>query len=469
MRVTTDGRTSVLRALLCASSIATLLLFPLLNGLSSLPIWLHWTIFDSVETLCSWLLAAVLVGATLWLPAAGGRFRLRDAIAACWLVLGLMFVFAALAKVGIVAQYVSAYRSYSLLGIGAASLLVIAGATAVVWRPGAGAQARMERVLIFMWPLTALLMFHLARAPSLAAQQEGADQAHVDLPIAVSTTPTRPLRTVVLLFDEMSFDYLFGDRAIDMSALPALKRLRQDGEIQRDAHLHGGATAIAIPALFAQTPDAPQGLVNALKAHGRSIRVWGWYYDYCTMFTRGVDACHSTSVYNARTLHERFSLIDPWWTDMNLLPADRPFDSLKVPAAVSFHRRTLEAACQWLRTQLADPKSDFVYAHLNVPHLPLLSSTEKPFSMSVDGYLAQFTYVDSVVAVALADRTRPSQLIVMSDHNARPLFPLALHDHVVYVRYRADVTGRNVTSREDAAQLLSRMSVRDAEESLSAH
>ena len=453
------------RSLLCASSIATLLLFPLLNGLSSLPIWLHWTSLDSAETLCAWLLAIGAIGLTLWLPALRGLGLLRDAVGACWILAGAMFFFAAVVKVGAVARYAAAYRSHSLLAVGVATVLLWALATAAVLKPGTGAISRVERAMMLMWPLSALLMLHLLRAPGLTDRQEGYEATGAaSAPTRTTTTATRPLRTVVLLFDEMSVDYLFGDRTIDLSSMPALQRLRQSSEIHLDVHLHGGATAVAIPALFVPTADAPDGLINALKVRRRSIRVWGWYHDYCRTFTRGVDACHSTSIYNVRTLHNGFSPLDPWWTDLNLLPAERPFDALKVPAAVTFHRETLEAASRWLQAQLADPTGDFVYAHLNVPHMPLLSPSARPFSMDEASYLTQFAYVDRVVAIAFADRTRPSQIIILSDHNARPLFPVALHDHVVYARYREGVPGLVVDKREDAAQLLSRMSVHDAEE-----
>jgi hypothetical protein len=239
-----------------------------------------------------------------------------------------------------------------------------------------------------------------------------------------------------------------------------------EGEIHRDAHLTGGATAIAIPALFGPVPEAPLGLVPELRARGRSVRIWGWYHDYCRTFAREADVCHSTSIYNVRTLDDTFSLLDPWWTDLNTLPAERPFDILKVPFAVAFHRKTLQAARRWLQAQLADPASDFVYAHLNVPHLPLLAPAERPFAF--DGYLSQFAYIDDLLGVAMADRTRPSQLIVLSDHNARPLFPKRLHDHVVYARWREGVPASAVETSEDAARLLARMSLNDAQ-ALAAH
>jgi hypothetical protein len=459
--------TSIIRSLLAGSVIATLLLFPLINGLSSLPIWLHWTVLDSLETFSSACLVAVLVAVTIWLPARAGRPRLRDAISAAWLVAGCVFTAAAIFKISPILHYLAAYRSMGGWGIGAVVITLAVLAVFTVLRPGQHERTRVERAMQAMWPLTLLLIFHLCRAPMLAASQERSMLSSWSAAPAATpqATPVRsrrqPTRTIVLLFDELSVDYLFGDRAANLSSLPALARLRRDATLYMDAHLKGGATELAIPALLGPTPAAPQGLVNALKSRGSSVRFWGWYHDYCHTFAQGADVCRSTSIYNARTLNESFSLIDPWWTDLNLLPAERPYAVLKRPPAVAFHRRTLDAARQWLATQLADPHSDFVYAHLNVPHLPTLNGQARPFAMDEAGYLSQFVFVDQVVGQAMADTTRQSQLIVLSDHNARPLFPTSQHDRVVFARYRVGVPGSRITQHEDAAGLLSTMSLQD--------
>jgi hypothetical protein len=79
--------------------------------------------------------------------------------------------------------------------------------------------------------------------------------------------------------------------------------------------------------------------------------------------------------------------------------------------------------------------------------------------MSEQGYLTQFGAVDAVMSQVLASSTRPTQLIVISDHNARPLFPLDQHEHVVFMRWRSWLPqGARIAAPDDAAELVANMS-----------
>lgn len=467
-------RSQLERAILSGAVIATLCLFPLLNALSSTPAWLHWTVRDSLESLVAWALLSCVVALTLAISAWSGRRVLQDAVCAAWLMVGAFFVAGAIVKLSNLANYLAAYRQGGgwIVVIAGVALAVLAGALFIF--PGRGTTTRMQRIPLLAWPLIPLLLFHLVRAPGLAAAGStllptGASGAGPTVAAATpaSASAVSSPRTVILLFDELSPDYLYGARRRDFLDLAALTRMLQHGEIHRGAHLHGGATIVAIPALFGPTPAAARGLVTTLSKQGRSVRVWGWYHDYCAHLAADAASCHSNSVYNPRTLHEGFSVIDPVWTDLNLLPAAFPFELLKTPPAVALQRRTLDATRQWLASQLADRSADVIYAHVNVPHLPLVAkelarlSSPDAFVMSEDGYLSQFGAVDDVIGDVLRSGTRPTQLIVLSDHNARPLFPKAEHEHVVFMRLRSWVpSGPGVDVPEDAADLVARMTLR---------
>lgn len=468
-----DAAPSLPRAFVGGGVVATLALFPLLNGLSSRPVWLQWTWFDNAETLAAWAAAAAVIGFTTWLPARYGWRRTADAINAAWLCVSGLMAAGAVVKASVVKGFFDAYRSSASVVIALVGLAVLAAAAWLIVHPGPRRRTRLQRLTGAAWPVMLLLGYNLCVGPgaavaqratfSPAPKQAGGVVQHAAAPAADKSAK----RTVVLLFDELSPDYLFGDRAIDLARYPALAQLRSRGEIHRDAHLAGGATRYAIPALFGATPEAPEGIVKALHDQGRSVRVWGWYHDYCVGLALAADVCHSTSIYTLRTLHGGFSLVDPWWTDLNLMPSDRPFDAIKVPVAAAFHRQTLDAANRWLKSQLADPAADFIYVHVNVPHLPLLDAPgapaeAHPFVMDEAGYLRQFGNIDAVVANVLASDTRPTQLIVLSDHNARPLFPKAQHDHVVFIVLQPGGSGSSITEREDAARSVARLSLQGA-------
>ena len=454
--------------------IATLCLFPLLNALSSAPVWLHWTALDNLNTLAAWMLLSLVVALTLAIPARLGRRLLQDFVYAAWLMVGAFFVAGAVVKLNSLTSHLAAYRQSGgwVVVIAGAALAIFA--TTLFVLPGHGRTTRMQRIPLLAWPLIPLLLFHLLRAPGLSIAQsailpEGtaaSRSAAASPPTSRVSGPGSP-RTVILLFDELSPDYLYGARKVDFPALAALTRMQQHSEIHRDAHLHGGATIVAIPALLGPTPTAPRDLVPTLSAAGLSVRVWGWYHDYCVHLAAGAATCHSNSIYNPRTLHDGFSVIDPLWADLNLLPAAFPFKAVKTPAAVALQRRTLAATREWLASQLADRSADVIYAHVNVPHLPLVAgevarlSSPDAFVMSEDGYLSQFGAVDDVIGDVLRSGTRPTQLIVLSDHNARPLFPKTEHEHVVFMRLRSWVpSGPGADIPEDAADLVARMTLR---------
>ena len=454
--------------------IATLCMFPLLNALASAPVWLHWTSSDSVEVCCAWVTFSFVVALTLAIPAAANRRLLQDIVCSIWLLIGALFVAAAMVRLASLKSHLTAYRqSGGWIAAGAVAILALL-ATSLLAFPGSGKTTRVQQIPLSMWPLVLLFFFHLAKAPGFATSQAAAfSTVPVASRAAIPALPaglgigTASPRTVILLFDELSPDYLYGARKIDLSNLPALQQMQQRGEIHSGAQLHGGETRVAIPALFGATPSAARGLVPTLSAEGRSVRVWGWYHDYCAGMAIGASACHANSIYNPRTLHNGFSIVDPLWTDLNLLPAAFPFDVLKAPTAVALHRRTLEATQKWLALQLGDPTADVIYAHVNVPHLPLVTAhleqlhTPDPFTKSEEGYLTQFPAVNDILAQVLASRTRPTQLIVLSDHNARPLFPKIEHEHVVFMRLRTwQASAHEVTTREDAAELVARMTLR---------
>ncbi|HSI48436.1 MAG TPA: hypothetical protein VLA61_09220 [Ideonella sp.] len=459
------------RASLGGAVLATLSFFPLLDALATTPAWMHWTAFDSLEAAASWTVTATLIALTLLLARHLAGRRGADAIGALWLLTGSMFAIVSIIRLSALDETLRAHRtSAGWVFATLTPLLVTVGAWAVL-RPGPHPISRVQRVLTILWPLPLLFAFHLLRAPSLSEHQRAglspSPAPTISTPAFPASAPTftagAKQRTVVLLFDELSVDYLYGQRAKDLSPWPALARLRTEATLYRDAHLLGGGTQFAIPALFGATTAAPDGLVNALRRQGQSVRIWGWYHDYCQTFARAADECHATSIYNPRTLHNGFSIIDPWWTNIALLPAEVPFEYLKSPAAVAFHRATLTSAREWLAAQMADPRADFIYAHLNVPHLPLINerlgwlAVPTAFKMTEQGYLSQFAAVDAFIAQALADHTRPTRLVVMSDHNARQLLPKAQHDHVVLMSHGPSTRAPDVTAHENAADVIARI------------
>jgi hypothetical protein len=136
---------------------------------------------------------------------------------------------------------------------------------------------------------------------------------------------------------------------------------------------------------------------------------------------------------------------------------------------VLLHAATFQYDKDWFRQQVQDASSDFIYVHVNVPHMPFLAddyagSARSRFLMTRESYVQQLRYVDEFVAFVdselgrLQPASRPVNVVIMSDHNARWLTTKDKHEHVTFlvrdgVRTTASVDDRSA----DASDLLARL------------
>lgn len=446
---TADCRFDARSATFAALSLAALMFMPLLNGLAAKPEWLHWSWVDSASTALAALITTSTIGASLWLAARHSR-RLVDIVLAVWISAASMFAVGGLAKVDLLAAWLNEWRKYSPWILASSGLTVISLLGFLIIYPGESNRSRLQRLVILFWPISLLMAFHLVRAPWIMTPVKAPVPPRIQVHY-------EGIRDVVLLFDEWSPDYVYGGRARDLSRWPHIEQLVRSGSVYLDAHLEGGRTAVAIPNLFGTGSDVSGNLVHALQERGKSVRVWGWYHDYCRGIAVMADRCQSTSIYNVRTLYAHsMHPVYAWWTNLVLLPTVAPFRWLKDPADVAFHRQTLKAMQLWLNEQLYDLRADVVYAHVNVPHVPLLQTTPTPFVVDEAGYLSQFDFIDQVLEQVLNHQERPTRLIVLSDHNWRQQFESNQHDHVVLIQYPLgmQVESRWDSGRHDARQLV---------------
>lgn len=455
-------RTALLKL---STALTTLMFMPLLNALVSGPTWLHWNALDSVAAGLAHTLTCALIGASLWWAARIDHRlpnRRLDLLCALWMAVALAMALGGIAKVSALSAWLSQWRGSAPWFIGGAGLVFLIATLAAIRWPGPDERTRIQRTIGFFWPLSLLFAFHLVNAPW---SNRGPDADPRIATAAPAVPAARPVtegspRTVILLFDEWSPDLVYGPGAPDLSPWPAIAQLVSTSAVYLDAHLDGGETARAIPNLFGQGTTPGDNLVAALAEQKKSVRVWGWYHDYCRKMALAAQSCRSVSIYNTRTLAPAsISPLDPWWTNLNLLPAEWPFRWLKEPAAVGFHRATLDALSDWLAAELADPGADVIYAHVNVPHAPLVSRHlapgTRPFQLTAATYFTQYEAINTVLDQVLRHAERPTRLIALSDHNARPLTPTAEHDHVVLmVREPEAVQGERLEQRVSAPTVL---------------
>jgi hypothetical protein len=472
------------RSAACGLTIATLVLFPLLNALAvESAYWLHWRTQDTFETLGAWLLVASVASLSLLLANVFGGVRLAEGLAALWLGSGGFFAAGALIKVGAFVQYAMRYRTASPWVAAVSATVLVAGAAWILHDRTRVERRYFQRAALALSPLVLVFLFNLGKAQ--IEHRELASASASKRPAPQRGAAGTPLRTVVLLFDELSADYLYGRDAIDLSELTALQKFLAESHVFSGAYLPGGHTGAAIPSLFGDLAHGPPidsavprstavesaigergGLVALSARTGMDMRVFGWYVDYCTGIAAQASICRAISVYNARTLQAGFSLRNPLWTNLNLLPSEFPFGFVKVGPAVRMHRATYETAMEWFRDQLKQGDPDVIYVHVNVPHVPYIAedfegSKRARFVMTREAYIQQLRFVDKFLAFVTVELersghlARPTNVVVMSDHNARALTPDSEHEHVVFMERRSDDLKHAVDSRRiHAADLL---------------
>jgi hypothetical protein len=432
-----------LKAFLSGLTISTLFFFPLLNVLSGNNFEvLHWNSQDTTETLLSWLILGTLIGGLFFFVNRKGNQYVTAFFYALMIEIGGFFAVGALIRK---IELINALKSnqtivYTIATIVALFLIAL---TAWISTTSNACYSKIpKRVLIILAPLNILMVFNLSIAQSNIPTKIPHSQSEIEKITLLSNQRVKPL-TVIILFDELSPDYLYGSRQVDMAKLPVLKELLDNSNIFTNAHLPGGATAEAIPALF-QHEYHGGSLKDLVISEESKASVTGWFLDYCHTFLKQASNCRSVSFFNARTLDDQFSLLHPIWTNLNLLPYQKPFGFIKIPAATAMHVHTLAKINGQLHDDLNNPNLNLIYTHFNIPHIPMIGA--RNFSWADGGrfdeselaYINQLKYVDKVIGLAkdqlnLMPKKRPVNLIILSDHNIRNLTPKSEHENTVLI------------------------------------
>ncbi len=424
-------------------TISTLFFFPLINALSGSNIEaLHWNTQDSAETLIAWITIGTLIGSFFYLISNTGNRRLIAFIYMLMIEIGGFFAIGTLIRKSELINSLKNNPS-AIYTIATIIALLLVALTAWISTTSETKYSRIpQRMLVVLAPLNLLMPLNLGIAQVDRPTSPPTAQSPVN-ELATSLTRTSKPLTIILLFDELSPDYLYGARKVNMEKFPALKKLMSNSEIFINAYLPGGNTAEAIPALFEHKSQGGS-LKELLTLQELNIGLTGWYLDYCRMILKKQDGCKSFSFFNARTLENKFSPLHPIWTNLNLLPYQKPFGFLKIPTATTMHTRTLAEINKHLHENINNENLDLVYAHFNIPHAPMLGSENfswadgERFHENENNYINQLGYVDQAIGLAIdqinvMSKRRPVNLIILSDHNIRNLTPKSEHEHTVLI------------------------------------
>lgn len=262
-------------------------------------------------------------------------------------------------------------------------------------------------------------------------------------------------RMVWILFDELSYDQVFGHRAPDLS-LPNFDALRSESTLYTQMEPIGLKTVKVIPSLFSGSVinDFRYGFNNTFRVHYAGVHGWhgldgggtvfhdaqqagwrtavvGWYNPYCTIYGDSLDSCYWSNLDRMDgDMAQRDSFWSNTWRPLGEIvtqlhspsEADREscdFDvqqRLKTHMDLQQHRMAL----------LKDDQADFIFLHLPIPHSPnIWSRKNDAYAKGCgDSYLDSLVLADRQLGQMMAvlkqsPRWKDTTVIVEGDHSWR--------------------------------------------------
>ena len=432
-------------------ALAALFFYPLAVALDSDIYYLQWQTRDLVETVAALAALTLLLSVAvyhLWGRSTRGSAVALMAVAALPLAslaagVARQLPFEDLAR----DAFVNPAAGVGALGIIAVLLVLgIAMAPQIVLR-------WFRRLLIVVSPVSLVVVGSLAMSaltPAVAvAVESGRD--------AVATEHrARCAPVLALLFDELSFTYLYDEHGGIREAFPAIRRVASAATNYLAVAAPGSETLTSLPSFLAarhlrdvRIQDAgifevgadgnltplnaagPDSLFGTARRLGFATEMSGYYLAYCELLGGLVDSCRSHSFYNYGAIHDRFSPADPILTTLVLWPRQFPFGLLKNRAFAPFQRGLVEEAMAFARRRIDNVPPVFRFVHFSVPHLPFVFDREgynpplDPLRTSPDTlYARQVEYVDRLVgdlmtAMRAAETYDHSTIVLFADHGFR--------------------------------------------------
>ena len=431
-------------------ALATLFFYPLAAALDANSYYLQWQRQDVAETISALALLTILFGAAVFgLWQRSTRMATVALLAVAALPLGS---FAA----GVARQLPwddalrSAWESRAIR-YPVPGAVLLAGVVAFIRFPQA-CNRWLRRLLILLSPISLVVVTAVAgsaRLPPAVAAMDRVPRA-AELQAAVCAP------VLALLFDELSFSYLYDDGGSLRPEFPEIARFASTATTYTAVVAPGGDTRNAVPSLLAARHlrdvriegadilelrdddtlvpldvTGSDGLFATARRLGLSPEVAGYYLSYCDLLGDVVDACRSLSFYNASTPHDRFSPLSPVLTTFILWPRQFPFGLLKNPAFAMLQRELVAQSTMFAGRPLAAAPPVFRLVHFSIPHLPFVFTAQgydpplDPLRTSPDAdYVAQLGYVDRLVGELLAPLRASgaydeATIVLFADHGFR--------------------------------------------------
>lgn len=260
---------------------------------------------------------------------------------------------------------------------------------------------------------------------------------------------------LAVLFDELSFSYLYNDGRV-RPEYAGIGALASQATNYLSVAAPGPETLVSMPSflaarhlrntriegngIFEMSEDGhllpfsargPEALFPTARRLGFSTEMAGYYLPYCEILDGLLDACQSLSFYNMSSVDAGFSVADPLMTTLILWPRQFPFGLLKNPPFARLQRGLVEKTTAFAMQPMHAAKPVFRFVHFSVPHFPFVFDAEgfnpplDPLRTSPDtGYARQIRYADSLFGTLMqhmrAEGTYDgTTIVVLADHGFR--------------------------------------------------
>ncbi|MBI4265021.1 MAG: sulfatase-like hydrolase/transferase [Acidobacteria bacterium] len=444
----------MIRRLLIAAwlgfALAALFLYPLAVALVSDSYYLQWQTQDVIESVTA------LTGLTLAFAAAVFVLWPRSSRSATLALLAVALLPLASFAAGVARQlpFEDALRSAwegRALRFTVLSLAALVVVIAFVRWPQAFARW-FRRFLVVVSPASLVVVASIG----LSALRPAVPISVERNPSTASTGGATCAPVLALLFDELSFSYLYDESGMMRDEFLEIRRLASEATNYLTVAAPARDTLVALPSLLAArhlrdvrveddglwelddegelvpfSAGGDGGLFATARRLGYATEMGGYYLPYCDLLEGLIDTCQSLSFYNVSTTHEEFAPFDPMLTTLVLWPRQLPFGLVKSPSFALLQRELVADVLAFARRPMIGRRPVFRFAHFSIPHLPFAFDAEgydPPFDSlqtSPDTeYVEQLGYVDRVVGEIVDELRREgtydeTTIVLLSDHGFR--------------------------------------------------
>lgn len=452
-------------------SLATLFFYPLISALSVQPFYMHWGYGDTLEFFVATLTTGSLMGGLLFLTeaymkAGYGRTILTIVLVAVPFLSWLTYIVAW--QLGITDWLLAASHGLGSSLMYSVVALLVTAIGYVGWRYHQAVHRAIMTVILVMSPLIVFGAVTVVRAgywePTLAVHA----QANWEAGVGDMTQRS----VFVLLFDELDHGFLYKDGDI-REEFPNLRAFAARAENYHHAMSPGSETLTAIPGILggrkvkvndrqglslyevsdtgamAPLDISGSGLFSLARERGFRTVAYGWMFPYCEMLKEKIDECQAFSIYNYATINESFSILNPIFTNLILVPHAVPLlGQLKTLLYSELHHEVASRIYDLAVSSLSREGPVFEFVHFNLPHSPFVydgaryNPASDPWLQNEENYVKQVRYVDQLLGRFLVEMERhgrlaTSDVIIMSDHGYRAMAPPGGAFHVPLLIKRA--------------------------------